>query len=77
MGLYVQQDDDRTELQKRLAAELQEKSRKKAAAADLPDGVEDSNYLENTKQTTSLAWLWAIIAVAAIAAVIYFIVRSS
>jgi len=54
MGLYVQQSDDRSELQKRLAAELQEKAKKRVKDTDLPDGVADSNYLENTTQTTKM-----------------------
>ncbi len=64
MGLYLQQKNERSELQQRIAAELSEKAKKKAAGeTDRPDGVDDSAYLEKTKTTTSLAWVWAIIAV--------------
>ncbi len=63
MSLFVRQQNERTELQKRLAAELAEKAKKKAAAgeSDLPDGVTDSAYLRNTQQTTSRAWLWILL----------------
>lgn len=77
MALYVRQSDDRSELQKRLAAELQDKAKKKALETDRPDGVTDSNYLEQTKQTTGLAWVWALLAVIAIGVLIYIVIQSS
>lgn len=75
MALYVKQSDDRSELQKRLATELQEKAKQRAKDAERPDGVDDSRYMENTKPTTSLAWLWALIAVAAVGLVVWFAAR--
>jgi len=42
MALYVKQSDTRSQLQEKLAAELQEKARAKAKEAELPDGVDDS-----------------------------------
>lgn len=78
MALFVKQSEDRTELQQRLAAELREKAKQRAAREDdRPDGVEDSEYLRNTKQTTSLAWVWILIILFALAAIVYFIVRSN
>ena len=77
MGLFVRQEEDRSELQIRLAAELQDRARAKAKQADQPDGVEDSEYIKGTKQTTSLAWAWAIVAVLAIGVVIYLMIKSS
>lgn len=76
MGLFVQQNSNRTKMQERLAAELNEKAKKKAELeANSPDGVDDSRYIEDTKQTTSLAWVWVLIVVAAVAAAVYFAVR--
>ena len=73
----MNQRDDRTELQKRIAAELAEKDKKRKARQDeLPDGVEDSAYIEGTKQTTSLAWAWVIIVLVAVAALVWFFVAS-
>lgn len=63
-------------MQERLAAELNEKAKKKAELeASSPDGVDDSRYIEGTKQTTSLAWVWILIIIAAVAAAVYFAVR--
>ena len=76
MGIILNQEDNRTELQKRIAAELTDKDKKRKARQDeLPDGVEDSAYIENTKKTTSLAWVWiVIIAVVVIGAIIFILV---
>lgn len=78
MALFVNQQNERTELQKRIAAELAEKAKKKSldAERDRPDGITDSAYLEKTKTTTSLAWVWVLIAIAAVAALIWLVVAS-
>ncbi len=73
MGLYVKQSDTRSQLQEKLAAELQEKARAKAKEAELPDGVDDSRYIEGTKQTTSLAWAWILIVAAIIGVALWLI----
>jgi hypothetical protein len=79
MALFMNQESERTELQKRIAAELAEKAKKKSLepADDLPDGVKDSAYLENTKTTTSLAWVWILIIIAFIGALIWLVVISA
>ncbi len=77
MALHVNQNQNRTELQERIAAELQEKARKKAEPADLPDGIEDSRYIEGTKQTTSLALVWLIVGIAAIVVTIWLVIAST
>lgn len=77
MALFVRQDENRSELQQRLATELQDRARKKAEEAELPDGVTDSQYIKGTKETTSLLWLWVLIGVLIVAAAIYIIVKTS
>lgn len=79
MALFMNQQNERTELQKRIAAELTEKAKKKSLEndADRPDGVIDSAYLEKTKQTTTLAWVWILIIVAAIGIALWLVVISS
>lgn len=64
MGLFIGQDENRTELQKRLNAELQGRAKQRLMAD--PDGVEDAEYLKDTKKTTSLAWAWILIVIAVI-----------
>lgn len=76
MALYVRQNENRSKLQERLAAELQEKARARAEETAMPDGVDDSRYIEGTKKTTSLAWVWLVVVAFAIAAVVFLIVSS-
>lgn len=72
MALFMSQQDDRTELQKRLAAELTAKAKKKANMEDmkLPDGVKDSEFLRQSRQTTSLAWIWIVVVILAVALIV-------
>jgi len=77
MALFVRQDENRSELQKRLATELQDRAKKKAEEAELPDGVTDSQFIKGTKETTSLLWLWLVLAALAIGAIIFLIVQTS
>lgn len=77
MALFVRQDENRSELQKRLATELQDRAKKKAEEADLPDGVDDSRFIQDTKVTTNLLWLWMVIAALVIGGVIFLIVISA
>lgn len=76
MALFVNQNDKRTELQERVAAELRAKAvqRSKMENKDM-DGVSDQRYMEGKKVTTSLAWVWVLILVFIVAAVVYFIVK--
>lgn len=78
MALFVNQENTRTKLQQRVAADLNEKAKKKAAGEfkDSPDGVDDSQYLKNTKQTTGLAWVWALLAIISIGLLIWLVVIS-
>jgi hypothetical protein len=78
MALFMNQQNERTELQKRIAAELAEKAKKRAnePSSDRPDGVDDSAYLEKTKKTTSLAWVWMLIVIAFIAILIWLVAIS-
>jgi len=78
MALFVRQDENRTELQKRLATELQDRARKKAEEADLPDGVDDSQFIKNTDQHSGvLIGVWLAVGALVIAATIFLIVQTS
>lgn len=74
----MKQNETQSELQKRVAAELQDKAKKKKALEDteLPDGVTDSAYLKDTKSTTSLAWAWILIALAIVGIAIWLIIAT-
>lgn len=77
MALFIRQDENRSQLQERLASELQERARKNAEKNDLPDGVTDSQFLKNTKVTTSFAWLWTILLLVLVGAIIWLTISSA
>lgn len=74
MALFIKQEVDRTELQKRIAEDLQVKARKSAELAEAPDLVDDSQYIKGTKITTSLAWIWILIIFAIVVLAIWLMI---
>lgn len=78
MGIIYNQENNRSELQRRLAQELSDKAKKKDVepAKNRPDGVDDSAYMEHTKQTTSLAWVWVLIVVVVVAIAVWLFFAS-
>jgi hypothetical protein len=77
MALFIRQNEDRSKLQERVAAELQERAKQRALQVERPDGVEDSEYIKGTKQTTSLAWVWIVIVILAIAAFLWLTILNT
>jgi len=77
MALFVRQDENRSELQNKLATELQERARQKAKEAELPDGVTDSQYIKNTKQSSGLLWLWLLIGAFVVVGSIYLVIATA
>ncbi len=74
----MRQNENRSELQKRLDTELRAKAAaRRNAENDRPDGVEDSAYIKGTKQTTGLAWAWALIFFLVLIGFGYFIYMAS
>lgn len=79
MALHIRQNDKQSELQKRIAAEMQDKSKNRPLnpEIDQPDGVDDSRYVEGTKQTTSLAWVWLLIGIVFVGVVLWLTIVSA
>lgn len=76
MGLFVNQQDQRSELQERIAAELREKAKASSLQEKATmDGVDDIRYLEGMKQTTTLAWAWILITIMAGAVIVMFLMQ--
>jgi hypothetical protein len=76
MALFIRQDENRSELQNRIATELQEKARNKAREDEMPDGINDSAFIKGTQQTTKRAWIWLVFGLAVVGAIIFLIVSS-
>jgi hypothetical protein len=77
MALFIRQNEERSELQQRLAAELQEKARARAKSENELDDIEKSKYLQGTKRTTSLAWVWLLVVGLAVAAIVLIMMRAN
>ena len=73
MALFIRQNEDRSKLQERLAAELQERAKLRAAKQEGPDLVDDSEYMKNTTHTSKMAWVWISLTIILIAAVVWLI----
>lgn len=74
MSLHMKQSETRSQLQDKLAKELQDRAKQKALETERPDGVTDSEYLKETKSTTSLAWVWVLIFLAIIVIAIWLLI---
>lgn len=61
MGLFIRQDENRTELQERLAAELREKAKLKASGGELLDETKNSRYLKDTQEVGKFGWIWPVV----------------
>ena len=74
MGILVEKDEDRSELSRRINADLRERAVRSSKQEDV-DLVEDSEYLKNTNKTYRFSWFWFILVfLAAAALVVIFIV---
>lgn len=77
MGLFLNQQDGRSKLQEKIAADLRQKTQQSSLRekAALDDEL-DFKYIEGTKTTTSLSLAWLFIAIMAAAIVIMFIIQT-
>lgn len=77
MALFIRQNEDRSKLQERLAAELQERQTQKDIKTKDFNGVEDSAYLKDTKDASSLTWVWIVIFVVIGGLALYYVYRGT
>lgn len=75
MGILVEKDEDKSELSRRINADLRERANRSSHQEDV-DLVEDSEYLKNTQKTNKFSWFWFVLVFLTTAAlVIIFIVH--
>jgi hypothetical protein len=80
MGLYVRQDEQRTKLQEKIAADLRAKAAERAKRdieGPVYDGEKDASIVEDTHKSSPLLAVWIGLGVATVAVVVYLIIRSS
>ena len=62
MALFIRQNEDRSKLQERLSAELQERSSQRAKVEkDTSDKLEDSSFYNDTQSSSKMLWVWFLI----------------
>jgi hypothetical protein len=68
MALFLRQTEQRTKLQEKIAADLRNKASLTTLVDDgtSPTDPEKLTYLDGTKKTTTLAWVWMLIFMLAI-----------
>lgn len=76
MALFIRQDENRSKLQERLSSELQDRLKDKPNFTDSPDGVEDSQYIKNTKESTGLMGIWLAVGIFAVVLIIWLAVAT-
>ena len=64
MGLFLKQDEQRSQLQSKIAADLQE--RLKIESIETSDKKPQPAFLDNQVQTSSHAWIWIVLGVVAL-----------
>ena len=74
MGVLLRQNDNRSQLQEKLAAELREKAKQQAAGSEPLDQASDSRYIKDTEVATRTSGLWALLVIVAIVAVIVLLI---
>lgn len=75
MGILVEKDEERSELGRRISADLRERAEKSSKQEDY-DVVEDSEYLRHMRKTNRFSWFWFVLVfLAAAALVVIFIVH--
>jgi len=74
MGLFIKQDEGRSELQQKIAADIAERQRARANdEATPPDGVNDSRMIEGTSRMSRTGVILLSILVVIIVAILLFV----
>ena len=73
MGVIVSKDNEiNSRLNRRISADLRSRTTS-SLSSDLPDGVEDSDYVKDLKKTSRYSWVWVVLIGLAAASLIMII----
>lgn len=73
MGLFLKQNEPRTQLQSKVAADLAERLNKRAL--DTSDSKPQPAFLDNQRPTSPLAWVWILVGIVAVVGIIWVLSR--
>ncbi len=68
MGVIVNKNDEQDELTRRISADLRAKA--VSASNEEVDFAEDTEYLKNMKKTGRFSWMWGVLIVLALLALV-------
>ena len=75
MGILVENNEDKSLLQDKIAADLRERTERTSQQDDQDvDFVEDSRHIEGTHKTARFSWFWLILIVLAILSLVVIFV---
>jgi hypothetical protein len=69
MGLFLKQNEPRSQLQSKVAADLAERMNKRALETN--DMKPQPAFLDNQRQTSPLAWVWMLLGLIAVVGIIF------
>lgn len=78
MGLFIGQNEKRSELQSKIIAELQQKARQTSSdEGDMVDTTPEPTFLENQHETRTAGVIISLLVVVLAVVVVFIITRSS
>lgn len=78
MGLFIGQNEKRSELQSKIIAELQQKARQTSSdEGDTVDTTPDPTFLENQHETRTAGVIISLLVIVLAVVVVFIITRSS
>lgn len=80
MGMYIRQDEQRSRLQERIAADMRAKAAERSKVdVEGPeyDGEKDADIVRNTHSSSALLGVWLVLGAASIGALVFLVVSSA
>ena len=75
MGLYLRQNEPRSQVQTKVAADLAERLNKHAGDDANLGRTSQPAILDNQRKTSPMAWVWLLLAVVAVGSLLYVLAR--
>lgn len=74
MGVILNKENDNDELSRRINADLRARTMEAMDESnELPDLAEDSEYVQNFQKTSRFGWVWIVLVVLALTALVSII----
>ncbi len=75
MGFLVEKDEERSDLQNKITADLRRRADENSLGEDL-DLVEDSSYLDGMHKSTASTWFWGtLVFLAVLSLIVIFVLK--